>query len=818
MAEGGNYSEPHSGAAEIVEDVGTMFPTGKTYPLNSKRIVADQIFELATLLDLPSGASVTETRQLIEGRLLELGHEPRNVQVIVQLDDEGKNGSRIFLVDESGVIRESGKSGSRPLSPVSVISSCHESFIDNNVFSCSTHHTLSPVNNGDDALELRSALREARRTNEQLEEKLCQQSTLIDKLVEQLDQVKETNERIQLKLSELQAPNSQVRNLEDALKAESSKSKRLWIQKCEQLLAHESEVVEKELEIARLRSVVEELTCGDKRHEERGPTDERVSGHDHCPSRTSTAQSNTQLHDVNRGRRGKAPPIEYFTGENPEVTLDEWLPSLQRASNWNGWTSEETLIQLAGHLKGQALQEWNLLEDSDKVGWKEAAKVLQSRLEHGNRTMAAQEFRHLRQGTTETVSEFIRRLERTFRIAHGKGMMATESREALLHGQMQEGLLLKLMESPAVSGALDYKSLCLAAKNEEKRLAELSRRYQYQRGDNTYLSSQQKKGIQNERASHRQIYDKKQTQQAGTQKSKGVQQTHDYSPKCYNCGKVGHLAKNCKAPKSESSGQSGRKNSDSNKNSHLWQVGAHEPTTTTSQVEVTDLLESDSSSDSDSVNAIHVGTGPRCVKVTIQGVPMYGVVDTGADITIIGGRLFKLVATKARLKKRNFHKPDTVPRNYDGKVFTLDGKMDLKISFQGKDMTTPVYIKMDAKDQLLLSEVVCRQLGIVQYHPNVEVWRGGHKAQSTDRQSSVVVPMVRVKLVQVTRCLPQQTALARVQVENVLSDQPVLLETSKSFSTETGLELDSAVIVPDEIVPNKKWICTMDLQVSSPMQ
>ena len=171
-------------------------------------------------------------------------------------------------------------------------------------------------------IKLRSALHEASRTNEQLEEKLCQQSTLIGKLVEQLDQVKETNERIQLKLSELHAPSSQVRNLEDALKVESSKSKRLWIQKCEQLLVHESEVEQKELEIARLCSVVEELTCGDKRHEERGPTDERVSGHDHCPS---TAESNTQSHDVNRGQRGKVPPIEYFIGENPEVILDEWL-------------------------------------------------------------------------------------------------------------------------------------------------------------------------------------------------------------------------------------------------------------------------------------------------------------------------------------------------------------------------------------------------------------------------------------------------------------------------------------------------------------
>ena len=61
MAEGGKYSEMHSGAEEIVEDIGTMFLTGKTYPLNTKRIVADHIFELATLLDLLRGASVTET-------------------------------------------------------------------------------------------------------------------------------------------------------------------------------------------------------------------------------------------------------------------------------------------------------------------------------------------------------------------------------------------------------------------------------------------------------------------------------------------------------------------------------------------------------------------------------------------------------------------------------------------------------------------------------------------------------------------------------------------------------------------------------------
>ena len=46
--------------------------------------------------------------------------------------------------------------------------------------------------------------------------------------------------------------------------------------------------------------------------------------------------------------------------------------------------------------------------------------------------------------------------------------MSAETRAALLYNQMQEGLKFELMESPAVSGAIGYKQLCLAARSEEK--------------------------------------------------------------------------------------------------------------------------------------------------------------------------------------------------------------------------------------------------------------------------------------------------------------------------------------------------------------
>ena len=44
-----------------------------------------------------------------------------------------------------------------------------------------------------------------------------------------------------------------------------------------------------------------------------------------------------------------------------------WKPSLERASLWNAWSEEEQMIQLAGYLRGRALQEWNLLRPDQRV-------------------------------------------------------------------------------------------------------------------------------------------------------------------------------------------------------------------------------------------------------------------------------------------------------------------------------------------------------------------------------------------------------------------------------------------------------------------
>ena len=108
-------------------------------------------------------------------------------------------------------------------------------------------------------------------------------------------------------------------------------------------------------------------------------------------------------------------------------------------------------------------------------------EALRVRLDLENRTLAAQEFCHTVQGESERVTDFVRRLEKAFQVAYGRDDLGSETRDTLLYGQLYEGLRYALMQAPAVSGCQTYKALCIAAKGEERRMAALKQRKQYER-------------------------------------------------------------------------------------------------------------------------------------------------------------------------------------------------------------------------------------------------------------------------------------------------------------------------------------------------
>ena len=73
---------------------------------------------------------------------------------------------------------------------------------------------------------------------------------------------------------------------------------------------------------------------------------------------------------------------------------------------------------------------------------------------------------------------------------------------------------------------------------------------------------------------------------------------------------------------------------------------------------------------------------PHSATVKIEGVPIMGIIDTGSDITIISGNMFKIVIVKAGLKKEEFKTANKQAFTYNKQWITLDGQMDVNTSFR----------------------------------------------------------------------------------------------------------------------------------------
>ena len=143
------------------------------------------------------------------------------------------------------------------------------------------------------------------------------------------------------------------------------------------------------------------------------------------------------------------------------------------------------------------------------------------------------------------MSELIRRLERTFKVAYGKDSMSQETHSALLHGQLQDALKHEIMKAPAVSRAQNYAALCMASRNEEKWLLELRKRQQYrQPSSSSSRPTRHSFSPLSNKTSSNSGHPHNERQKSGYTDKSNV--------RCYGCGKMGHMQWNCKQKKSES--------------------------------------------------------------------------------------------------------------------------------------------------------------------------------------------------------------------------------------------------------------------------
>ena len=349
-------------------------------------------------------------------------------------------------MDDSGII-------SKELEHVSHENFNSETHTDHEIPNGSHAPTTELMGDDSSTQSLRTALNEARLEIEGLRTSLTEREETLVGLRNELELVRK---ELGSSNHATAALRTEVRMLKQDLKSQTAKAKRFWTQKCEQLLAHEAALEEKDAIIATLQDNLRGgMTQGHTSDKEEVTAAE-------MSTIQSTISSQSEV-NTTKERRGKAPPVDSYNGSDPEIRFDDWLPTLERAAQWNNWSDEESLLQLAGHLRGKAAREYGLLSTEDKQSFPCAVRALCTRLDPGSCALAAQDFRNAIQYDRETVSDYITRLERSFQIVYGREKLSSETREAFLFSQLQAGLKLSIMESPAVSGSLSYKPLCVVA-------------------------------------------------------------------------------------------------------------------------------------------------------------------------------------------------------------------------------------------------------------------------------------------------------------------------------------------------------------------
>ena len=97
-------------------------------------------------------------------------------------------------------------------------------------------------------------------------------------------------------------------------------------------------------------------------------------------------------------------------------------------------------------------------------------------------------------------------------------------------------------------------------------------------------------------------------------------------------------------------------------------------------------------------NCSNKGREFQYVEIKVERLPVMGLIDTGSDITIMRGDLFYHTVGKGGIEVDQLQSPAYKACSYDQKPITLDGQMEIILSFDKKVLQTTMYVKLVTPD------------------------------------------------------------------------------------------------------------------------
>ena len=96
------------------------------------------------------------------------------------------------------------------------------------------------------------------------------------------------------------------------------------------------------------------------------------------------------------------------------------------------------------------------------------------------------------------------------------------------------------------------------------------------------------------------------------------------------------------------------------------------------------------------VDAVSGSHGPLFyAKVTVTSTSVEAMVDPGSSVTIMSFELFRKIGARAKVPVEALKQPDVVLRDYSQRPVPIGACVDLELEWQGKSVTTMVYLRSD---------------------------------------------------------------------------------------------------------------------------
>ena len=160
---------------------------------------------------------------------------------------------------------------------------------------------------------IRSALRESVSDPRHVCPTSDQLSSRVEELTAKLQTVNETLDEERASGRE---KDTEIETLKGMLAKEKQRVKRHWRERCEQLMAHEEALEEKDVEIMSLKGRILSLNNARPVEEVSAEQAEQPSHTTDSPLQGLTTLSSHEVPETTSiARRGKAPPVEPYTGE-----------------------------------------------------------------------------------------------------------------------------------------------------------------------------------------------------------------------------------------------------------------------------------------------------------------------------------------------------------------------------------------------------------------------------------------------------------------------------------------------------------------------